>query len=129
MIPGDPRAVEQLFDVVAPSYDMLNDLFSFGLHRIWKTRLLDWVCPTKGEYWIDLCCGTGDLSLSLARRVGPSGAVIGLDAAIKPLALAKRRAAKEPWLELSWIQADALETGLPSEEFDGVAMAYGLVSI
>ena len=66
MEPGDPAAVEQLFDSVAPSYDRLNDLLSLGLHRHWKRRLVSMLKPAPGEHWLDLCCGTGDLAFLLA---------------------------------------------------------------
>ncbi|MCP4973592.1 MAG: bifunctional demethylmenaquinone methyltransferase/2-methoxy-6-polyprenyl-1,4-benzoquinol methylase UbiE [Prochlorococcus sp.] len=126
MRPGDPKAVEQLFNAVAPSYDQLNDVLSMGLHRIWKRQLLVWLTPSAGEKWLDLCCGTGDLALSIARKVRPGGTVLGLDAAAEPLVVAKQRAASEPWLDLEWQQADAINTSLPSQSFDGVVMAYGL---
>ena len=97
-----------------------------GLHRIWKRQLLVWLTPSGGEKWLDLCCGTGDLALSIARKVRPGGTVLGLDAAAEPLVVAKQRAASEPWLDLEWQQADAINTSLPSQSFDGVVMAYGL---
>ena len=81
MKPGDPAAVEQLFDAVAPRYDRLNDVLSFGLHRQWKRQLVRALKPVAGEHWLDLCCGTGDLALELGRCVRPAGAVTGLDAA------------------------------------------------
>jgi demethylmenaquinone methyltransferase/2-methoxy-6-polyprenyl-1,4-benzoquinol methylase len=124
--PGDPAAVEELFDAIAPRYDQLNDLLSLGLHRLWKRQALAWVRPAPGQTLLDLCCGTGDLALLLAARVRPGGRVIGLDAAAAPLALARRRAARQPWLPLQWQQADALATGLPPALADGAVMAYGL---
>ena len=69
MKPGDPAAVEQLFDAVAPRYDRLNDVLSFGLHRQWKRQLVRALKPAAGEQWLDLCCGTGDLALELGRCV------------------------------------------------------------
>ena len=126
MKPGDPDAVNELFDAVAPRYDQLNDLLSLGLHRLWKRQLLAWLRPSTAEKWLDLCCGTGDLALILARHVRPGGSVVAMDAAVNPLAVGKRRASLEPWLALSWQQGDALETGLASQSFDGAVMAYGL---
>ena len=126
MKPGDPAAVEQLFDEVAPRYDQLNDLLSFGLHRLWKRQLLHWLRPVTGENWIDLCSGTGDLALELARCVRPGGRVTALDASAAPLELAAGRARRQPWLNLDLLQGDALKTGLPGASFDGVVMAYGL---
>ena len=124
--PGDPAAVEQLFNDVAPRYDRLNDLLSLGLHRQWKRQLLAWLQPQRGERWLDLCCGTGDLALALARTVRPSGQVTGLDAAAAPLQLAEERRQQEPWLDVQWLQGDATASQLPSAHFDGVVMAYGL---
>ncbi len=122
----DPAAVEALFNAVAPRYDRLNDLLSLGLHRQWKRQVLAWLSPQSGESWLDLCCGTGDLALALARKVRPQGSVLGLDAASAPLAVASERSSREPWLPVQWLQADALATGLPGQGFDGLVMAYGL---
>ena len=97
MRPGNPSDVENLFDEVASTYDLLNDLLSLGLHRIWKRQLLLLIQPKQGESWIDLCCGTGDLALALARVLRPSGRVLGIDSASEPLELATRRSAKQSW--------------------------------
>ncbi len=126
MKPGDPKAINELFDRVAPSYDLLNDLLSFGMHRIWKRKLLKWLEPAKGENWIDLCCGTGDLAFLLAKKVCPGGSVLGIDSALQPLVFAEKRSTKKTSLKISWLQLDALDTGLDSNQFDGVVMAYGL---
>ncbi|MCP9841701.1 bifunctional demethylmenaquinone methyltransferase/2-methoxy-6-polyprenyl-1,4-benzoquinol methylase UbiE [Synechococcus sp. J7-Johnson] len=126
MKPGDPQAVRELFEVIAPRYDQLNDLLSFGLHRLWKRQAVLWLLPRPGQRLIDLCCGTGDLALVLAGKVRPGGQVIGLDAASAPLQVASARAARQPWLPLQWRQGDALATGLPPQSFDGAVMAYGL---
>jgi demethylmenaquinone methyltransferase/2-methoxy-6-polyprenyl-1,4-benzoquinol methylase len=124
--PRDPEAVTELFEQIAPRYDQLNDLLSLGLHRLWKRQALLWVSPRPGQRLLDLCCGTGDLALLLAERVRPGGSVLGVDAAAAPLALARQRAAQQPWLPLEWCQADALATGLPGASADGAMMAYGL---
>ena len=126
MKPGDPAAVEQLFDAVAPRYDQLNDLLSLGLHRQWKRQLVRSLKPAAGETWLDLCCGTGDLAMELGRCVRPGGVVIGLDAAAEPLAIARQRQQLQPWLPLTFSQGDALDTGLPAASADGIVMAYGL---
>ncbi|MGC6482716.1 MAG: bifunctional demethylmenaquinone methyltransferase/2-methoxy-6-polyprenyl-1,4-benzoquinol methylase UbiE [Synechococcus sp.] len=126
MQPGDAAAVEQLFNDVAPRYDRLNDLLSLGLHRQWKRQLLARLQPRSGECWLDLCCGTGDLALDLARIVRPNGRVIGLDAAADPLSLAEQRRQRQAWLQVDWVQGDALNTELPTAHFDGIVMAYGL---
>ena len=125
MKPGDPAAVEQLFDAVAPRYDRLNDLLSLGLHRQWKRQLVRTLQPGAGEQWLDLCCGTGDLALELGRCVRPGGGVIGLDAAAAPLERARQRQQQQPWLPVTFQQGDALDTGLPSACADGaVTVSY-----
>lgn len=126
MRPGDPEAVERLFNDAAPTYDRLNDLLSLGLHRQWKRQLLLTLAPHRGEVWLDLCCGTGDLALALARRVRPGGQVVGVDAAEAPLDVARRRAAREPWLPLDFQRGDALALDCDTASVDGVVMAYGL---
>jgi ubiquinone/menaquinone biosynthesis methyltransferase len=122
----DPGQISDLFDAIAPRYDQLNDLLSLGLHRLWKRQALVWLRPLSGQRLLDLCCGTGDLALVLASRVRPGGLVLGLDAAAAPLAIARRRAARQPWLPLQWHQGDALATGLADGWADGAVMAYGL---
>lgn len=118
--------MRELFEAIAPRYDQLNDLLSFGLHRLWKRQAVLWLRPRPGQRLIDLCCGTGDLALVLATKVRPGGQVIGLDAANAPLQVAAARGARQPWLPLQWHQGDALATGLPPQSFDGAVMAYGL---
>jgi demethylmenaquinone methyltransferase/2-methoxy-6-polyprenyl-1,4-benzoquinol methylase len=124
--PGDPQGVRELFDSIAPRYDLLNDLLSLGLHRFWKRQALAWIRPRPGQRLVDLCCGTGDLALLLAQGVRPGGTVLGLDAAEAPLAVARRRVAVHPWLPLRFRCGDALATGLDEGWADGAAMAYGL---
>lgn len=126
MKPRDPAAVRGLFEQIAPRYDALNDVLSLGLHRVWKRQAMALLRPLPGQRLLDLCCGTGDLALLLAARVRPGGCVLGLDAAAAPLALARRRAARQPWLPIEWRQGDALATGLPDGWANGAVMAYGL---
>ncbi len=67
--PGEQRAarVGDLFAAIAPRYDLINDLQSFGLHRHWKRRLIQLAAGQPGERALDLCCGTGDVAFALAR--------------------------------------------------------------
>ena len=125
MKPGDTRAVEEMFDSISSKYDFLNDIFSFGLHRFWKRELLDILNPTYGEKWVDLCCGTGDMSMLLARYMKSSENIIGVDSASQALSVARERS-RENYSSIEWIKGDALETNLQSNQFDGLLMAYGL---
>ncbi len=125
MSPGNNKAIEEMFNSISSKYDFLNDIFSFGLHRFWKRRLLDILNPISGEKWIDICCGTGDMSILLARYMKSSENIIGIDSASQALLIARERS-KQNYSSIEWINADALETNLLSHQFDGLLMAYGL---
>src|SRR5437588_11704542 len=76
--PGDQRAsrVNDLFAAIAPRYDLINDLQSFGMHRFWKRRLIQLARVQRGARALDLCCGTGDIAFALARQ---RARVVGLE--------------------------------------------------
>ncbi len=125
MRPGNKKSIEEMFNSISSKYDLLNNVFSFGLHWSWKRRLLDILKPTFGEKWIDLCCGTGDMSILLARYMKSSENIAGLDSASLALLVARERS-KQNYSSIEWINADALKTNLASHQFDGLVMAYGL---
>ena len=125
MRPGNKRAIKEMFNLISLKYDFLNDIFSFGLHRFWKRKLLDILNPTFGEKWIDLCCGTGDMSIMLARYMKSSKNIIGIDSAAQTLLVARERS-EHNYSSIEWINGDAMETNFKSDQFDGVLMAYGL---
>ena len=125
MRPGNTKSIEKMFNSISLKYDFLNDLFSFGLHRFWKRRLLDILNPTFGEKWIDLCCGTGDMSILLARYMKSSQNIYGMDSASQALLVARERS-KQNFSSIEWIKGDALQTNFTSHQFDGLVMAYGL---
>ena len=125
MKPGNTKAIEEMFNSISSKYDFLNDIFSFGLHRFWKRKLIDILNPNFGEKWIDLCCGTGDMSILLAKYMKSSENITGIDSASEALLVAIERS-KEKHSSIEWIVGDALETNLPSHQFDGLLMAYGL---
>jgi len=91
--PGNQRSakVNDLFDRIAPRYDLLNDLQSFGLHRCWKRRVVQLARVQPGALALDVCCGTGDIALALARR---GAEVTGLDFNEQMLAVAEIRKAR-----------------------------------
>ena len=125
--PTQPEAerIRQLFDRIAPQYDQLNQDLSLGLHRVWKQMAVRWSGADEGMTCLDLCCGSGDLALLLARQVGQTGQVIGADFAARQLAIAAQR---NPYLQdrLSWVEADALDLPFEDDKFDAATMAYGL---
>ena len=73
--------VKTIFNKISCSYDFLNSLLSLGLHKYWKKTLVDLLKPIDGENWADLCCGTGDLSFLIFKKVRPNGSVTGIDSA------------------------------------------------
>ena len=125
MKPGNTKAIEDMFNTISSRYDLLNDIFSFGLHRIWKRKMLHFLKPIPDEKWIDLCCGTGDMSILLAKHMKSSENITGIDSASKALSVAKKRS-KRKFSSIEWIKGDAIETNFPSDKFDGLLMAYGL---
>jgi demethylmenaquinone methyltransferase/2-methoxy-6-polyprenyl-1,4-benzoquinol methylase len=120
--PGEQRAakVGDLFAAIARRYDLINDLQSFGLHRRWKRRVVELAAVTPGVRALDLCCGTGDLALALARR---GARVTGLDFSAPMLAVAERRKSGSNPV---FLQGDALQIPFPDDSFDIVTMGYGL---
>jgi len=125
MKPVNKKDVEEMFNLISPKYDFLNDIFSFGLHRFWKRKLLNVLNPIPGEKWVDLCCGTGDMSILLAKYMQGSENITGIDSAAQVLLVAKERS-KRNYSSIKWIKGNALETNLLSDKFDGLLMAYGL---
>ena len=130
---GEERAarVNDLFAAIAPRYDLINDLQSFGLHRWWKRRLLRLAAVKRGETALDLCCGTGDVAFALAAA---GARTIGMDFSAPMLAVAEQRRSKvhgpgtEPGSEPNpwFLQGDALRMPFPDSHFDLVTISYGL---
>jgi demethylphylloquinol methyltransferase len=117
--------IRQLFDRIAPQYDQMNQDMSLGLHQVWKQMAVHWSGAAEGMTCLDLCCGSGDLALLLARQVGVTGQVTGADFSRQQLTVA---AQKNPYLQdrLSWVEADALALPFEGDRFDAATMAYGL---
>lgn len=124
------ESIRDLFDRIAPSYDRLNQELSLGLHRIWKLMAVKWCDPQPGDSGLDICCGSGDLALLLARAIGSTGRVTGLDFAVRQLAIARHRQQTEaPHLCLNWVEGDALALPFADASFDCVTMGYGLRNV
>ena len=119
--------IQAMFDRIAPVYDDLNQSLSLGLHRVWKRMAVLWSEAQAGDCCLDLCCGSGDLALQLAQRVGPTGSVYGVDFAEAQLAIARQRAAQsQPSAQMYWQAGDALALPFADGTFDAATMGYGL---
>jgi demethylmenaquinone methyltransferase / 2-methoxy-6-polyprenyl-1,4-benzoquinol methylase len=128
--PGKERAakVKDLFTRIAPRYDLINDLQSFGLHRYWKRRVIQLAGARPDLRALDICCGTGDLALALARQ---GVEVTGLDFSEKMLEVAARRAqalASHSTLRAPprFLHGDAQKLPFSDNSFDIVTVGYGL---
>ena len=122
--------IKAIFDRIAPVYDRLNDRLSFGQHRIWKQMAVKWSEAKFGDSSLDVCCGSGDLALLLAKQVGETGRVTGVDFACEQLAIAKQRQmTKCPDIAIDWIEGDALALPFDNERFDCATMGYGLRNV
>ncbi|HKJ71946.1 MAG TPA: class I SAM-dependent methyltransferase [Gammaproteobacteria bacterium] len=121
------RRVRGVFDSVAGSYDLMNDLMSGGLHRYWK-RYTVWRAEAKaGDRVLDIAGGTGDLARQFAPLVGPRGWVLVSDINYEMLHVGRRRLADEGLVgNLVWVTADAETMPLPDDQFDVITVAFGL---
>jgi demethylmenaquinone methyltransferase/2-methoxy-6-polyprenyl-1,4-benzoquinol methylase len=128
---GEQRAarVNDLFAAIAPRYDLINDLQSFGLHRRWKRRLVRLARPEPGQRALDLCCGTGDVAFALAQK---GAAVTGLDFSGPMLQVARHRLAGRissggfAPTNPQFLRADAARLPFPENTFDLTTISYGL---
>src|SRR5918992_6412594 len=97
--------VRAMFDRIASVYDLMNSVMSAGLHHRWRARAADLAAVGPGDSALDVATGTGDLAIELARRVGPTGTVVGSDFSEGMLRLAREKA---PELRWEWGNAQAL---------------------
>jgi demethylmenaquinone methyltransferase/2-methoxy-6-polyprenyl-1,4-benzoquinol methylase len=128
---GEQRArrVEELFARIAPRYDLINDLQSGGLHRVWKRRLVRLAEVPDGGTVLDLCCGTGDIVRTLALGYPRAALVAGLDFAMPMLRIARSRGAATADPRIVYLRADALRIPVRDATFDRVTVAYGLRNV
>jgi demethylmenaquinone methyltransferase/2-methoxy-6-polyprenyl-1,4-benzoquinol methylase len=134
-VPREEKAgrVRDVFARVAARYDLMNDLMSAGLHRLWKDAAADWVNPQPGETILDVAGGTGDIARRLKRRAdnaarrrgGAPARIVICD--INEEMLAVGRARGEDGLE--WVQADAEDLPFPDQMADAFTIAFGIRNV
>ncbi len=128
---GEQRAarVNDLFATIARRYDLINDLQSFGLHRLWKRQVVRLARVGAGGRALDVCCGTGDITLALARA---GAETTGLDFSPQMLGVAETRSRRPETnppatrRNPEFLQGDAQALPFPENTFDIVTMGYGL---
>ena len=117
--------VRGVFDAVADKYDLMNDLMSLGLHRVWKSYTVAVANVRLGDRVLDIAAGTGDLARAFAQRVGPTGLVLHTDINEAMLRRGRDRLVDEGLL-LPSVQADAQALPFPDASFEVVSVAFGL---
>ncbi len=118
--------VNRMFDRVAARYDLLNSLMSAGLHHRWRERAAEVSAIGPGDAALDVCCGTGDLTLELAARASPGGKVVGCDFSEPMLDLARDKAAARGVSGVRFEWADALQLPYDAGRFDAVTVGFGV---
>lgn len=122
--------VREMFSRLATRYDLVNDVMSFGMHRVWKRRAvrIGLARTPSPRRWLDLCCGTGDMAF-LAEELG-AGAfrTVGCDFTLPMLSVGRARERREG-RSTAFVQGDALALPFPAGAFDVITVGYGLRNI
>lgn len=122
--------VGQVFDSVASRYDVMNDLMSVGIHRIWKRFTIELSGVRRGNNVLDIAGGTGDLAAKFAPMVGDTGSVVLADINANMLSVGRDRLIdKGVPGNLHYVQADAQYLPFPDEHFDCITIAFGLRNV
>src|SRR6056300_378975 len=109
-VPESEKAskVQGVFGSVASKYDIMNDVMSMGIHRIWKDAMMDWIAPRAGQRLLDVAGGTGDISFRFLKRAGRAHATV-LDLTDAMLTEGRKRAeAAQMADQLNWVVGDAM---------------------
>jgi demethylmenaquinone methyltransferase/2-methoxy-6-polyprenyl-1,4-benzoquinol methylase len=122
---GEPRLVAAMFGRIARRYDLLNRLLSFGLDGRWRKFAADQARLRPGDRALDVATGTGDLAFELARRVGPTGAVAGLDLTREMLVLGRAKVLAKREQRVDLHEGDAMNLPYADGVFRAATMAFG----
>ncbi len=124
------RKVAEVFHSVAEKYDLMNDLMSLGIHRIWKRIAIEFVRARPGQRILDLAGGTGDLAARLSQAVGDNGQVVLADINSSMLEVGRERLIDRGIVgNVEYVQADAQCLPFPDNHFDAVTIAFGLRNV
>ncbi|MEM0910528.1 MAG: bifunctional demethylmenaquinone methyltransferase/2-methoxy-6-polyprenyl-1,4-benzoquinol methylase UbiE [Pseudomonadota bacterium] len=124
------KLVADVFDSVATKYDIMNDLMSFGIHRLWKRFTIDCSGVKPGHHVLDLAGGTGDLTAKFSRMVGKGGKVVLADINHSMLMVGKEKLTNKGIIgNVEYVQANAEELPFPDDSFDLITIAFGLRNV
>lgn len=122
--------VAEVFHSVAAKYDLMNDLMSFGIHRIWKRFAIDCSGVRRGQRVLDLAGGTGDLAARFSRMVGEQGEVVLADINGSMLKMGREKLRNQGVVgNISYVQANAEALPFPENYFDCITISFGLRNV
>ena len=121
--------VHGVFSRVASKYDVMNDLMSGGVHRLWKAAMMDWLAPRPGQRLLDVAGGTGDVAFRFLGRAAGSTATV-LDMTEPMLVAGRKRADAERLADrLDWVVGDAMALPFPDSYFDVYTISFGIRNV
>ncbi len=121
--------VHGVFSNVASKYDVMNDVMSGGVHRIWKDAMMDWLAPRSGQQLLDVAGGTGDVAFRFLKRAPGADAVV-LDMTESMLIEGRKRADAEAMADhLDWIVGDAMALPFEDNSFDVYTISFGIRNV
>jgi demethylmenaquinone methyltransferase/2-methoxy-6-polyprenyl-1,4-benzoquinol methylase len=121
--------VQGVFTNVASKYDIMNDLMSGGLHRVWKDAMMDWLAPRAGQRLLDVAGGTGDIAFRFLKRAPEADAVV-LDLTESMLIAGRQRAEAEALgNHLDWLVGDAMALPFADNSFDVYTISFGIRNV
>ena len=116
--------VTKVFDDVFNKYDLMNDIMSFGAHRVWKNKLIDWMNPNKNDHAIDIASGTGDVAKAFLKRTNFNGIVKCVEPNKNMLELGKKKL--EKFKNVKWFCSSAEKLPFKDETFDIYVVSFGI---
>ncbi len=121
--------VQGVFNSVASKYDVMNDVMSMGIHRVWKDAMMDWLAPRPGQRLLDVAGGTGDISFRFLKRAGHGHATV-LDLTEPMLVEGRKRAEAEQMVDsLDWVVGDAMTLPFDDNTFDVYTISFGIRNV
>lgn len=123
------RRVRGVFDAVAKRYDVMNDFMSGGVHRLWKTAMIDWLNPAPRSHLLDVAGGTGDIAFRFLDKAGDGAHVTVADINAEMIMVGRDRALDQGRLALGWTVGDAEQLAFKDCSFDYVTIAFGIRNV